>query len=240
MNPQEYYEWLQKFDRKHTTDECFTPPEVYDAVVRYVVDFFKLQEYTIDRPFYPGGDYQAAIRTYKDHTVVIDNPPFSQLADIIKTYKDNDIPYFLFCQAKTALGLIKQGASIWFSPQRIKFENGARVGVAYATNLEDKQCIRTVPDLRVQPPDTPQAKNKYPDNLYIFSHFESMTRRGIAVQIPCDASMLRTHFDDPGRGKVQVYGKAIQLPAHYKTQQTEYKHIQTQAKNVINQLLWKQ
>jgi hypothetical protein len=35
MTAEEYKEWLNKFEAKHTTDECFTPPAFYNAVVDF-------------------------------------------------------------------------------------------------------------------------------------------------------------------------------------------------------------
>ena len=32
MNSKEYYEFISKFEERHTTDDCYTPPAVYDVV----------------------------------------------------------------------------------------------------------------------------------------------------------------------------------------------------------------
>lgn len=29
MNSKEYYEFISKFEERHTTDDCYTPPAVY-------------------------------------------------------------------------------------------------------------------------------------------------------------------------------------------------------------------
>lgn len=214
MTSDEYFEWIKKFERKHTTDECLTPPKVYDRVKNYVVEFFSLENCTIERPFYPNGNYKEAAEKYDAHTVVIDNPPFSKMAEIIKFYNDKHIRYFLFAHAKTALGLVKHGASVWFAPANIIFDNGARVSVSFITNMEACQCIRTVPQLLFLQKTQQKTNNNYPPDLFIFSHFETICRHGLEIKVPCDASMVRTEYNDPQAGRKKIYGAGIQLPTN--------------------------
>ncbi len=58
-----YEEFVDKFQPKKTTDDCYTPPEVYEAVRQWVGDkVMPLAEgVEIVRPFRPGGDYQAEV-----------------------------------------------------------------------------------------------------------------------------------------------------------------------------------
>lgn len=55
MESKEYAEWLKKFEVKKTTDDCYTPPEVYDTVKNWAVEKYNLHGRRIVRPFYPGG-----------------------------------------------------------------------------------------------------------------------------------------------------------------------------------------
>ena len=104
---QEYYEWLSKFEAKKTTDDCYTPPGVYDAVIEYVgKEVISLDGLNVVRPFYPGGDYQKDAQSYDDKTIVIDNPPFSIITPICKFYQENNIKFFLFCPGLTALSTV--------------------------------------------------------------------------------------------------------------------------------------
>ena len=75
----DYEGFVDKFKPKKTTDDCYTPAEVYGAVLNYVKKYTDLSDKEILRPFYPGGDYEAI--DYKANTVVIDNPPFSILSN---------------------------------------------------------------------------------------------------------------------------------------------------------------
>ena len=71
----DYDSFVAKFaDSPKTTDDCFTPQDVYEAVVKYVGTVVDITGKVILRPFYPGGDYENA--EYPENGVVIDNPPF--------------------------------------------------------------------------------------------------------------------------------------------------------------------
>ncbi len=89
-----YEDFVEKFKPKKTTDDCYTPSAVYDAVRQWVIDKYNLQSREIVRPFYPGGDYENY--QYSPDCVVIDNPPFSIFSKICKFYLDRDIKFFLF------------------------------------------------------------------------------------------------------------------------------------------------
>ena len=86
----DYESYIAKFaDKEKTTDDTFTPPDVYDAVVKYVSSVYDMEGKVILRPFYPGGDYENA--EYPENGVVIDNPPFSIFTNICKFYKAYNI-----------------------------------------------------------------------------------------------------------------------------------------------------
>ena len=55
---EEYNEFLDKFELKKTTDDCYTPELVYNAVADYVARHYNLDKKNFVRPFYPGGDYK--------------------------------------------------------------------------------------------------------------------------------------------------------------------------------------
>ena len=88
---EEYNDFLEKFETKKTTDDCYTPENVYDVVASWVAKEFGLNRKNFMRPFYPGGDYQN--EKYGEGKVVVDNPPFSILAQILKWYEDHGVKY---------------------------------------------------------------------------------------------------------------------------------------------------
>lgn len=90
----DYGEFTDKFKPRLTTDDCYTPVEVYEAVLGWLREKVDIEGCNIVRPFWPGGDYEAY--DYKEDDVVVDNPPFSILAGILRFYRDRGIRFFLF------------------------------------------------------------------------------------------------------------------------------------------------
>lgn len=138
---EEYNEFLEKFEAKKTTDDCYTPENVYEAVAEWVAKKYGIKRQTFIRPFYPGGDYQKENYAGK---IVVDNPPFSILSEIEEWYNANNVKYFLFAPhvsnfpAKRRCCAVCVGAAI-------TYENGARVNTSFVTNLENL-AARTAPD----------------------------------------------------------------------------------------------
>ena len=66
-----YKKFVEKFQPKKTTDDCYTPPAVYDAVCDYLEEEYHLNRADFVRPFVPGGDYKAY--KYPKNSVVVDN-----------------------------------------------------------------------------------------------------------------------------------------------------------------------
>ena len=93
-----YEEFVEKFKPKKTTDDCYTPPIVYDAVLDWVRKNI-IGDRPVVRPFYPGGDYKNY--DYPEGSVVVDNPPFSIFAKICDFYVARSIPFFLFAPGMT-------------------------------------------------------------------------------------------------------------------------------------------
>ena len=153
----EYREFEEKFKPKKTTDDCFTPKEIYDAVKGWVVEEYKISEKReIIRPFYPGGDYEHY--PYPENCVVIDNPPFSILAKIIAFYEDNKINYFLFAPHLTLFSNNRKCQYI-VNHDNITYQNGASVSTSYITNMDEFK-IRTAPELKRRIREAQKKENK--------------------------------------------------------------------------------
>lgn len=140
----EYNEFLEKFEVKKTTDDCYTPQLVYDAVAQYVSETYEIDKDRMVRPFYPGGDYQK--EKYAPDDVVVDNPPFSILSEIVDFYEQNNIKFFMFAPHLTIFGGGRKVCGV-ITNSEIIYENGARVPTSFLTNLEDEYRIITAPKL---------------------------------------------------------------------------------------------
>ena len=129
----EYDAFVEKFKPKKTTDDCFTPPNIYATVLNYVVEKYELYSAPIVRPFYPGGDYKA--ESYPPNCVVVDNPPFSILSEIVRYYQEKGIRFFLFAPTLTLFSTASGTANYVICGEGIVYENGAKVNTSFVTNL---------------------------------------------------------------------------------------------------------
>lgn len=145
-NKRETYEqFVDKFKPKKTTDDCYTPAEVYEAVKDWAMNKFGIPEDAkIIRPFWPGGDYRQA--KYPKGCVVIDNPPFSILKQICNYYNERGIKYVLFCPALTSMNSCSKGTC--FVKESITYENGAKVPTAFTHNFSD--ALEAAPELNAK------------------------------------------------------------------------------------------
>ena len=144
---EDYEGFVEKFKPKKTTDDCYTPPEVYDVIKDWACREYGIDPAKVVRPFYPGGDYESF--DYSDGAVVLDNPPFSIISKTTAFYLDNGIPFFMFCPSLTALG----GARVCMRcchilcDACIEYENGAVVRTGFVTSYDEGIVARTAPEL---------------------------------------------------------------------------------------------
>jgi hypothetical protein len=141
---EDYEKFVDKFKPKLTTDDCYTPQNIYEVIRDWALEHYGLQGATVVRPFYPGGDYEH--ETYPDGCVVIDNPPFSILSQICRFYMERGIRFFLFAPALTLFGIVAGTCNYLPMSCRITYENGADVRTSFVTNLGNYK-IETVPEL---------------------------------------------------------------------------------------------
>lgn len=128
----DYEGFVEKFNPKKTTDDCYTPPAVYDYVLQYVADHCDIDGMTVVRPFYPGGDYESLV--YPDNCVVIDNPPFSIVSQIVRFYLKRGIKFFLFAPHLTLFSADLDCTRI-VCGAAIVYENGAKVNTSFLSNM---------------------------------------------------------------------------------------------------------
>lgn len=142
----EYAAFVEKFRPKKTTDDCYTPDNVYAAARDWAVRKYRLEGAEIVRPFWPGGDYEAF--DYPDGCVVIDNPPFSIISKIVRFYDAHGVRFFLFAPYLTnfSIGAGCAGVNHVIAPCNVRYENGANVATSFVTNLGD-DFILSAPDL---------------------------------------------------------------------------------------------
>ena len=142
-----YEEWLAKFETPKTTDECYTPRAVYNAVLEWLKERVDIEGREIIRPFIPGGDYERA--EYPENCVVIDNPPFSIATKIVRFYSSRNIPFFLFAPGLTLFQTLRGvDACGVVCDVTIEYANKAKVHTGFVTNLFPGTRIKIAKSLK--------------------------------------------------------------------------------------------
>lgn len=142
----DYEGFVEKFKPKKTTDDCYTPENIYNVIADWAAQEYGLDRKNFVRPFWPGGDYESF--DYPENCVVVDNPPFSIVLKIIEYYMMRGIKFFLFYPSEAASALSRDGVCLLTTGSRITYENGAQVRTSFLTNMESEYVVRTAPDLQ--------------------------------------------------------------------------------------------
>ena len=182
-----YDEFVDKFKPKLTTDDCYTPPKVYAAVLDFVRSFCDISDKTVVRPFVPGGDFEHY--AYQKNAVVVDNPPFSILSKIVRFFCENDIPFFIFAPTLTLFSAPDCDVSYVIADANIVYENGAKVRTGFITNLLPETRIWLSPDLHqaIEKAQEDEAEPHqifvYPDNLVTSATLGKIVARDVELKI---------------------------------------------------------
>ena len=210
---EEYQEFLAKFEAKKTTDDCYTPPIVYEAVADYVAEKYGLDKKNFVRPFVPNGDYQA--ETYKETDVVVDNPPFSIMAEILKFYNEHGIKFFLFAPHLTIFSSSSSSSSCIICGVTITYENGANVATSFVTNLEDcafrsspnlYEKIKTANDENLRQGRKELPKYSYPLSVITSNMLTNFSRYGIDFEVAKDECFFIRQLDSQKESKKGLFG----------------------------------
>ena len=212
---EEYQEFLEKFKLKKTTDDCYTPAPVYDAVARYVEETYGIARDRFVRPFYPGGDYQN--ERYPEGCVVVDNPPFSIMSEILRFYDRKDIRFFLFAPTLTLFSSSSTCTALPCTLQVI-YENGASVNTSFLTNLEPKEIrLRSAPKLQAMVQEgiyeftktlkKQLPKYSYPPHIITSTWVGILSRLGIDFVVPVAESEGISGLDAQKASGKTIYGK---------------------------------
>ena len=217
MNSKEYYEFISKFEERHTSDDCYTPPAVYDVVSDWVAKEYNLNPDNFVRPFVPNGDYRAF--EYTQESVVVDNPPFSILSKIIDFYLEKGIKFFLFAPNTSIFNCLSRNrkVTVLCASADVIYDNGAKVKTAFVTNLEDDIAARSCPELylaiKEAQKNTKPKQNKYtyPDEVVIFSKINTLSETGVHFEIKRkDCAFIRRLDEQKESGK-GIYGGGLIL-----------------------------
>lgn len=216
---EEYDAFTEKFKPKLTTDDCYTPGNVYEAVKAWAVQRYEIQGAEILRPFWPGADYQAA--EYPEGCVVIDNPPFSILSEICRWYDEHKVRYFLFAPGMTLFSTASGACNYLPVGNTVLFDNGAEICLSYLTNMGEFK-IEVAPDLyaavdaanrvNLEAAKADLPVYSYPDCVVSVA-INKLAKYGQALRIPAsDASFCRA-LDAQKEQDKAIYGGGFLLSA---------------------------
>ena len=222
----DYEGFVEKFKPKLTTDDCYTPPFVYQAVADWVADNYGVKKELFARPFYPGGDYEGENYSGK---IVVDNPPFSILSKIIKFYIENGISFFLF--APTLSGLVRYSDVCTALPVGVDvtYENGATIKTSFVTNMEPHEIrMRTVPTLyaavkaandesRKETTKT-VPKYSYPRELVTSAAIYPYNKYGIEFSIPRAECVKVRRLDAQRESKKSIFSCGLLISDRLKAE----------------------
>ena len=193
-----YEEFVAKFKTRMTTDDCYTPVEVYEAVLGWLREKVDIEGCNIVRPFWPGSDYEAY--DYKVGDVVVDNPPFSILARILRFYQDGGIRFFLFGPQLTLFSSSSSSSSssLTYIPCActVEYANGAKINTGFISNLFGDVFAMSAPDLRKMIKEAqekasgeasaPLPKYEYPPEVLTSSMLGYLSTHGVEFKVMRD------------------------------------------------------
>lgn len=239
-----YEEFVEKFKPKKTTDDCYTPDAVYDIVLDYVRQRYGIAGEVV-RPFYPGRDY--INYPYPDGCIVVDNPPFSILKQIVDFYCDQGIQFFLFAPQLTIFSCLRgreDALCVLPVAANVVYANGAMVSTGFVTNLETNYIAISAPDLRkrltrvVKKDALPtKPKYKYPRNVLTSSVFEKLAKCGADIAIKRTRAKLVRCLSDQQKMKKTIFGSGLLIA----DREAEEVHmcIMRREKEDVNVIEWK-
>jgi len=211
----DYDSFVKKFEIKKTTDDCHTPKEIYDGIKNYVVDKFSLQNNEIIRPFYPGLDYENTF--YPENCVVIDNPPFSIISQIVKFYTKNDIKFFLFAPHLTLFDVFSKSNITYVVPNTyIIYENGANVKTSFVSNLYEND-LKIVVDAKIyriieeinKKTKIKIPKYKYHNNVITVSRLANLAIKGVSFEFKINDIQGVDTLDSQKKYRKSIFGRGF-------------------------------
>ena len=201
-----YEEFVDKFKPQKTTDDCYTPPEVYEAVRQWVGD--KVMPLAEGVEIVHPSARAATIRPYPEGCLVLDNRPFSILASIVDWYTAHGIRFFLFapqltlftyCNREEVTGIVCNA--------RVTYANGPRSAPRLSRTATQARPPSSWQAICVSSSKRPTEKHwrrrnrkrvpllGYPAQVVVASILGKLATRGIEWKAPRCETMFARKLD---------------------------------------------
>ena len=247
---EDYDSFVKKFDleRAKTTDDCYTPPAIYEAVLDWLKNKVDLSGKEIMRPFYPGGDYKTEL--YHSNCVVVDNPPFSILSEIIMYYIAMGVKFFLFAPALTLTSARIAGrkdvdVTYIVCGVTVTYANGAGVCTSFVSNLfgdvrlwcchELYRVVKDVNDQLLQDKRVNLPKYAYPNNV-TSSALLGKIAKGADLKIMKDDCYQISQLQSQKRLGKSIFGNGFLLSEKAAAEKAFVWELSENEKRIIKQL----
>lgn len=237
----------KKFKPKKTTDDCYTPPLIYKTVAGWVANKYGLNTANFVRPFYPDSDYKRF--NYKNK-IVVDNPPFSILMQIIRFYVERDIKFFMF--APTLTGLVSYSDYCTAIPIGITvtYENGANVSTSFVTNLEAfnirmmtapslYEAVKNANKINIKRDKKEVPKYIYPTELVTAASMGTYNKYGINFVINRDESVRVSALDSQRVHKKSIFGGGLLISEREKVEREKAEREKAKREKTEKIITWK-
>ncbi len=175
------------------------------------------------RPFCPGGDYRNF--DYSGDCFVLDNPPFSILAEIRDFYAEHNIGYFLFAPALTLfsrLGKNEDNVTYIVAAAKIVYDNGAEVRTSFITNRIPGELrvtvrgdlfrrVKEATDRMEGMTKKEQPRYVYPSHVISSALLNKIAERDIILDIPARECEYIRALDSQRAAKKSIFGYGFLL-----------------------------
>ena len=242
----DYDTFVEKFKPKKTTDDCYTPPNVYEATLAWVRENFDDipdDPALILRPFKPGGDYKR--ENYPPGSVVVDNPPFSILAEITKWYAAKGVRFFLFAPHLTLFSRRPGPCGYVVCGLGIVYENGANVATSFIHNLGGS-FIDTAPGLYAALNEANEANIRklrkqlptyeYPTQMLTATRLAFLAQHGVRLNLDRAEVHRITRLESQRKKQKTVFGGGFLMSS---SATDRYSEAENQARENRTKNTWK-
>ena len=198
-----YERFVKKFtETPKTTDDCYTPENVYRAIAEWVCAEYGVRPGEIVRPFWPGEDYRA--REYPAGCCVVDNPPFSIITQICRYYIGKGVRFFLFAPTLTLFSARDLDVSYIPCGASITYENKAKVNTSFITNLDScrvrsapalYQAVKRENDVNERAARANLPRYSYPDNVLTAAAASQYSHYGVEYRLEKGDSVFIAAMD---------------------------------------------